>query len=572
MDACCDPFIQETVFMKSSQVGWTEALNNVVGFHIDQDPAPILLLQPTIKLAETWSKDRFAPMQRDTPCLRGAIADPKSRDSGNTILHKQFRGGQLTVVGANAPGDLASRPIRVLLLDEVDRFPVSAGTEGDPIDLARRRTSNFRNRKILMGSTPTVKGASRIETAFEQSDQRFYLVPCPHCDEFQRLVWSQVRWEEGRPETAAYVCQHCGAVLTDADKPEMLRRGEWRSTKPFNGVAGFHISEIYSPWTSWPEMATAFLRAKKFPETLQTWINTALGETWEEKGETVEPEGLLARREGYGPQELPPGVLLLTVGGDTQDDRIECQLIGWGANEECWILEQHVVRGNPGDRRFWNEEIDAYLKRRYRTEDGRTLNVESAAFDSGGHHTQAVYDYCVARRRFRIWAIKGQAGAGRLAWPKRASRVASSRVPLHIIGVDTIKSTLYGRLEKVTDPGPGYIHLPESFDEEHCRQLTSETRIRVFVKGRAAIVWKPRAAGIRQEVQDCWVYGYAAMVGRGGGELVARRSHRKPVVAEVKEPEPEYMAPPLAVDVTESPKPLKRRMMPRRSWVKGWRN
>jgi phage terminase large subunit GpA-like protein len=570
MDACCDPTVQETVFMKSSQVGWTETLNNVIGFHVDQDPAPILLLQPTIKLAETWSKDRFAPMLRDTPCLRGAIADPKSRDSGNTILHKQFRGGQLTVVGANAPGDLASRPIRVLLLDEVDRFPVSAGTEGDPIDLARRRTSNFRNRKILMGSTPTVKGASRIEAAFDQSDQRYYFVPCPHCEGFQRLVWAQVRWEDGKPETAAYACQHCGTLLTDADKPEMLRRGEWRGQKPFNGIAGFHISELYSPWSTWPEMAIAFLRAKKFPETLQTWINTALGETWEEKGETVEPEGLLARKEGYGPEELPPGVLLLTVGGDVQDDRIECELLGWGANEECWILEQQVFPGNPGDRRFWEESIDAYLKRRYRTEDGRTLGVEASAFDTGGHHTQAVYDYCVVRRRFRIWAIKGQAGPGRLAWPKRASRVASSRVPLHMIGVDTIKSTLYGRLEKVPEPGAGYIHIPASFDAEHCRQLTSETRVRVYVKGRPVIVWKPRAANIRQEVQDCWVYGYAAMIGRGGGELLARRARAKPGPQAVLEPpEPDD----IAVAPTEPPAAQVKRFVPRRSggFVKGWR-
>jgi len=574
MDAAQEAGVTEVVVMKSAQVGWTEILNNTIGYHIHRVPAPVMLLQPTLDMAEAWSKDRLAPMVRDTPCLNERIADPKARDSGNTLLHKRFAGGHLTIVGANSPASLASRPIRVLLCDEVDRYPASAGTEGDPIDLARRRTATFRNRKVLMGSTPTVKGASRIEAAFEQSDQRYFFVACPHCAEFQQLVWSQLEWEEGRPETAAYVCKHCGALLTDADKPQMLRGGEWRGTKPFNGVAGFHISELYSPWTSWPEMAAAFLRAKKFPETLQTWINTALGETWEEKGDTVEPEGLLARKEGYGPEELPPGVLLLTVGGDVQDDRIECQLLGWGANEECWIIEQAVFRGNPGERRFWNEEIDAYLKRRYRTEDGRTLGVEAAGFDSGGHHTQAVYDYCVARRRFRIWAVKGQAGPGRLAWPKRASRVANSRVPLHMVGVDTIKSTLYGRLEKVSEPGAGYIHLPASFDAEHCKQLTSETRVRVYVKGRPVIVWKPRAANIRQEVQDCWNYGYAAMIGRGGGALLARRAQGRLIVAEPGEVEPEEAPPP-----PEPPPPTAvahqtpTRLAPprKRGWVKGWR-
>lgn len=568
MDAACDPTIRETVFMKSAQVGWTEALNNTIGYHVDQDPAPVLLLQPTLEMAEAWSKDRLAPMIRDTPCLTNRIADPKARDSGNTLLHKRFTGGHLTIVGANSPAGLASRPIRVLLCDEVDRFPLSAGTEGDPIDLARRRTATFRNRKVLMGSTPTVKGASRIEAAFEQSDQRYYYVPCPHCEEFQRLIWTQVQWPEGKPETAGYVCAKCGAILSDADKPEMLRKGEWRASGPFAGIAGFHISELYSPWSTWPEMALAHVRAKRFPETLQTWVNTALGETYEDTGSTVEPEGLLARREPYGPQALPPGVLLITVGGDVQDDRIECQLLGWGAGEECWILEQRVIRGNPGDRRLWTEEVDPYLKRRYRTEDGRTLNVEAACFDSGGHHTQTVYDYCVVRKRFRIWAIKGQGGPGRLAWPKRASRVNSSRVPLYVIGVDSIKSSLYLRLDKVADAGPGYIHLPSEFDDELCRQLTSETKVRVFVKGRPMDVFRPRTRGIRQEALDCWVYGYAAMQGRGGGEFLAHRAHEMPKVIDEQDPAPaaaEVLTPVIA------PVPKKSWSISRRSgWARRW--
>lgn len=560
MDAACDPQVREVVVMKSSQVGWTEIVNNTIGFHVDREPAPILLLQPTLEMAEAWSKDRLAPMLRDTPSLRDKIADPRSRDSGNTLLHKRFLGGHLTIVGANSPSGLASRPIRVLLCDEVDRFPVSAGTEGDPINLAVRRTATFLNRKILMGSTPTIKGASRIETAFEQSDQRYFFVPCPHCAEFQRLVWEQVRWPEGQPEEACYVCVHCGVVLTDADKPEMLRRGEWRAKQAFKGIAGFHISELYSPWSTWPEMAVAFVRAKKFPETLQTWMNTALGETWEDAGQTVEPEGLLARREPYDTKELPAGVLMITVGGDTQDDRVECQLIGWGADEECWPLEQHVLRGNPGDLKFWTSEVDPYLKRRYLTEDGRDLGVEAAAFDSGGHNTQAVYDYCVARRRFRIWAIKGQGGAGRLAWPKTSTRVKTSRVPLFVIGVDTIKSTLYGRLEKVLAPGPGYVHIPAAFDDEVCRQLTSEVRVRTHVKGRAVTVWKPRAQDIKQEAQDCWVYGYAAMLGRGGSELLTRRAKSLPPPETETEVEPELPKepPPDPFRAPRKPQPARR--------------
>lgn len=524
MDALSDELVREVVFMKSAQVGWTEILNNVIGYHVDQDPSPILLMQPTLEMAEAWSKDRLAPMLRDTPCLRGKIADPKARDSGNTLLHKRFTGGHLTIVGANSPAGLASRPIRVLLCDEVDRFPISAGTEGDPVDLARKRTTTFWNRKVMLGSTPTIKGASRIEAAFEQSDQRYYFVPCPHCDEYQRLVWSQVRWDEGKPETARYVCAACGALLEDKDKAGMLRRGEWRGTKPFDGVAGFHISELYSPWVTWRQMAESFTRARLLPETLKTWINTALGETWEEDGSTVEPGSLLERRD-CGPDLLPAGVLLLTIGGDVQNDRVELQLLGWGADEECWILEQHVIRGDPDKAELWRE-VDEYLLRRYTTEDGRVLSADAVAIDSGGLSTQAVYQFVVSRKRRRVWAVKGMAGPGKLAWPKKASRTPKSRAMVFILGVDTIKSTLYGRLAKVSEPGPGYIHLPVSADEEFAKQLTSEKALTKYVRGRPTVVWEPRSKGIAQEAQDCWVYGYAAMLGRGGPTLLARLSRR----------------------------------------------
>lgn len=267
MDAIADPAVREVIVQKSAQVGWTEILLNVIGYHVHQDPSPILMVQPTLEMAEAFSKDRLAPMVRDTPALRGLIADPRSRDSGNTLLHKTFPGGHITMAGANSPAGLASRPIRLALFDEVDRFPVSAGAEGDPVSLGRKRTTTFWNRKTLMGSTPTVKGESRIEAAFEGGDQRYYYVPCPHCDEFQRLVWAQVKWDEGQPDTARYVCQHCGTMLTDADKPQMLRAGEWRASRPSQGIASFHISELYSPWVTWPEMARSFLEAKRLPET-----------------------------------------------------------------------------------------------------------------------------------------------------------------------------------------------------------------------------------------------------------------------------------------------------------------
>jgi phage terminase large subunit GpA-like protein len=523
MDALSDPLIREIWFMKSAQVGWTEILNNVIGFFVDLDAAPILLVQPTLEMAEAWSKDRFAPMLRDTPCLREKIADPKARDSGNTLLHKRFTGGHLTVAGANSPAGLASRPIRVVLFDEVDRFPVSAGTEGDPVSLGKKRSATFWNRKMLAGSTPTVKGSSRVEAGFESSDQRFFMVPCPHCSEFQRLVWAQVRWPDGRPEEAAYFCKHCGAQIPESMKYEMLRHGEWRATRHSDGVAGFHISELYSPWSTWPDMAKSFLEANKLPETLQTWINTSLGETWEEKGATPEAEGLLTRRESYTANSLPAGVLLLSAGTDVQDDRLEITIYGWGVDEESWRVEHIVLRGDPGGAALWQEH-DEILRRRFTTDDGRVLVIEACAVDSGGHFTDHVYRYCAKRKRFRVWAIKGKEGP-RLAWPKAATKGQKIRVDLWLIGVDTIKDLIYGRLNKVTRPGPGYIHFDADTTPEWIDQLTSEVVVTKVLRGRKVRQYKPKASGTRQEALDTSVYAYAAMCGRGGAALLLARAN-----------------------------------------------
>lgn len=523
MDAVNDPRILEIWCQKSAQVGWTETLNNVVGYFADQDPSPVLLVQPSVDLGEAWSKDRLAPMIRDTPCLRGKIADARSRDSGNTVLHKRFPGGNLTIAGANSPAGLASRPKRVILFDEVDKYPPSAGKSGDPVNLGKKRANNFWNRKILGGSTPTIKGASRIEAAFESSDQRYYNVPCPHCDELQRLVWSQVRWQDGKPREAGYVCKHCGTLIDESCKYGMLVDGEWRATRPFTGIAGFHISELYSPWVTWGEMAVAFIEASKLPETLQTFINESLGETWVDKGATPEAEGLLARRESYTVASLPPGVLLVTAGTDVQDNRLETTIYGWGVDEEAWRLDHIVLRGDPSSSALWNEH-DEILRRRFTTDDGRRLVIEACAVDSGGHFTEHVYRYCAKRKRYRVWAIKGKDGVGRLAWPKQASRGKKLRADVWIIGVDTIKDVIYGRLNKVLQPGPGYVHFDADTTQEWLDQLTSETVTYKPVRGKKVRIFKPKTTEVAQEGLDTTVYAYAAMIGRGGAALLMKRA------------------------------------------------
>ena len=514
MDSINDPHIDTVVIMSSAQVGKTEILNNIIGFFVHLDPAPILLLQPTLDMAEAWSKDRFAPMLRDTKVLHGLVKDPRSRDSGNTLLHKRFPGGHITMAGANSPASLASRPIRIVLCDEVDRYPVSAGTEGDPVNLAKKRSTTFWNRKLVLTSTPTIKGASRIEAAFEQSDKRRFYVPCPHCGEFQTLKWSQIKWEKDetkhgdekhRVSTVQYQCEHCACTILDSDKPEALKKGKWIAENNFSGIAGFHLSELYSPWVTFGQMVTEFLRAKKLPETLKTWVNTSLGETWEEAGEVVEADSLMARKESWG-LEAPEQVVLVTAGVDVQGDRLEIEVKGWGIGEESWSLDYRVFYGDPAQENVW-QELDKFLLKPIKSKTGLSLNIACTCVDSGGHHTQAVYQFCADRAIRGVFAIKGvsQTGKPLVGRPSRSNRY---KLRLYPIGTDTAKEVIFSRL-KITEPSYGYYHFPFDRDKEYFLQLTAEKQVTTFNKGAAKREWiKIRA---RNEVLDCNVYALAAL-------------------------------------------------------------
>ena len=455
MDAVSDPTVRQVVVMSAAQVGKTEVLLNMIGFHVDQDPAPILVVQPTLSMAQAFSKDRLAPMLRDTPNLKGKVRDPRSRDSGNTTLHKVFPGGHVTIAGANSAAGLASRPVRIVLCDEVDRYPSSAGTEGDLIRLAAKRATTFWNAKLVTVSTPTVKNASRIEAEFVDSDQRDYWVPCPHCDEAQTLRWASVQWQPDRPETAVYVCEHCGVVWSDADRLKSLKRGEWKASAEFKGIAGFRLSGLNSPWISLTEAVRDFLEAKKLPETLRVWVNTYLGETWEETGEGVADEGIADRREEY--EGCPEGVVLITAGVDVQDDRIECEIVGWGRDEESWSLGYQTIYGDPSGPAVWGD-LEAYLNTPWHHPRGVELPVRSACIDTGGHHTNAVYSFVRPREGRRVFAIKGVGGEGR-ALVGRPSKNNVGKVRLFPVGVDTAKELIYARL-KIKEPGPGYCHFP----------------------------------------------------------------------------------------------------------------
>lgn len=492
--------------MTSSQIGKTEILNNILGYYVHQDPSPILFIQPTLEMAESWSKDRLAPMIRDSEALTGLFKDPKSRDSDNTLLHKKFTGGHLTMAGANSPSSLASRPIRIVLLDEEDRYPASAGSEGDPGSLAQKRTTTFWNRLLVSASTPTIEGESKIDARYQQSDQRRYYVPCPECDTFQVLRWAQVKFDKKNVDATHYECEECQAKLHDKDKIQMLAQGEWRAEAAFNGIAGFHISELYSPWVRWSEMVGNFLKAKRLPETLKVWVNTSLGETWKEATEGIDPSGLLKRKENWG-RVAPDGVVVITAGVDVQDDRLEAEVIGWGVGQESWSLQYHVLHGDPAQQKVW-DALDQVLTQTIRSSDKRTLNIAAACVDTGGHHTQAVYGYCKAREHQRVYAIKGASQIGK-PLASKFSRANKLRVKLFSIGTDTAKQMIYSRL-KLHQPGPGYCHFPAEYPEEYFQQLTAERIQTKFINGHPTRIWV-LTKGKRNEVLDCRVYGLAAL-------------------------------------------------------------
>lgn len=524
MDACSDPRIERVAVMKAAQVGYSEAILNVLGYFIDQDPAPILLVQISVGEAAKFSKERIAPLIESCPSLRGKIAPARSRDSENTIESKSFPGGHLGIVGANAPSGLRSRARRVALFDEVDGYPPSAGTEGDPIELARKRQSTFWNRLELTGSTPTVADLSRIEEAVRECDElRRYHVPCPHCEEFQPLEWGGkdaghgLKWEtdeRGAPIEVGYLCRGCGALIDERYKTRMLAGGRWIADEPHPSPTrlAFHIPGLLSPWVSWTELVKEWLDAQGHPAKLQVFVNTRLGEVWDAQGDGLDPDPLLARRESYEADPVPAGVVLITAGVDVQADRLEAEILGWGLGDESWSLDYLRIPGDPTTPDLWHMLDELVVRRTYAHPGGARLRVSATAIDSG-FMTQQVYRFVKDRQAIRVWAIKGMDGQGRPIMGRPSTR-NKLKVPLYPVGVDAAKSVVYGRL-RITQPGAGFCHFPDRFpyDEEFFRQLTAEKVVlRQSRNGYTKREWV-RRHGRRAEVLDCRVYATAALEG-----------------------------------------------------------
>lgn len=510
MDAVNDAGCEEVIIMSSAQVGKTELLLNVIGYYIDYDPSPILCLQPTLEMAQTFSKDRLAPMLRDTPVLRGKVKDARARDSGNTILHKTFPGGHITMAGANSAAGLASRPIKIVLMDEIDRYPASAGTEGNPIKLAEKRTTTFWNRKKIKVSTPTIKGRSQIENEFLSSSMEEWNVPCPCCGKYQPYEWGRIHFSDVTME-----CKFCGERLKEMEWKE--NPGKWIAAKDNKKKRGFHLNEMASPWKHWDEIIAEFKEANRELKEhgdvgkMKVWINTTLGETWEEKGEAADEDVLLKRRERYT-ADLPDGVLLVTAGVDVQDDRFEVEITGWGKGYESWGILYRKIPGDMEKEETW-DKLERFLDMELYFENKNSLLIACTCIDTGGHFTTQAYKFLkkMEKKQKRIFGIKGMGGEG-IPLVNKISTNNIEKVKIFLLGVDSGKEILMTRL-KTVDEGPGYCHFPinadRGYDETYIKGLSSEQRVIHFKEGRPVLKWVKKS-GARNEPLDLRNYSTAA--------------------------------------------------------------
>lgn len=509
-------------------MGKTEIFNNVLGYFMDYEPRSSVVMYPIIESSEKYSKKKFMPMVRATPCLDALLPNARSRDSGNTILVKEYVGGSIFLVGANSTSSLRGATGSVLLADEIDSNEASAGDEGDAVDLLFKRGESFNSVVQSVSSTPTIEGQSKIWNWFESSDQQFWFVPCPHCGVLGIFKWSQqsaikagpsffVEWPKGHPEDCVLVCASCAKSINDEQRLAMYYAGGWKATAPFNGIRGFHLSWMYAPWPAkrgfknrLHQMAEEWERAKKKgAASLQVIINTGLSECLKLKlQDAPDWKGLFDRREEYE-TPIPDSVVYLTCSVDTQSDRLEYEIQGWGIGEECWGIETGKIFGNPHTAEPW-EKLEEVLSRTFDHPAGFKLRISCALVDSGGQSdarafAKPVYGFVRRRQGRYVFACKGSSTIGA---PIVLGRLQKNGIMLQMVGGDVAKSIIYERLTCPT-PGPGYCHFSAAdgagYTEEYFQQLTAESVS--LVKGHR--MWVKRRA--RNEALDLRVYGHAAL-------------------------------------------------------------
>ncbi|MEO7538881.1 MAG: phage terminase large subunit family protein [Pyrinomonadaceae bacterium] len=534
MDCVTEPDVRKVVLQKSSQVGGTECLVNILTYYMHQDPSMMIYYAEIENKARTWTNECLDPTIMESPELRRCMLAEAGTSADNNQSIKRFRGGQLAILWASSAANLSSRPARIVCFDEVDAFEMTK--EGDPVKIAEARTKTFReSKKIILVSSPRDRETSIIEREYNLGDQREFYVPCPHCGFYQTLKWSNLKWDDA--DTAAdayYVCgiiegetltDGCGAVLEDEDKVEMLAGGLWRPSAPFKGTASFKINEMYSPMTTWGDMAVDFLEAKKHRDTLRPFVNTRLGESFAEEGEKIDYGNLTLNIEDYE-AEVPLGVEFLTAGVDVQGDRLEVEVVGWGRDLESWSIDYAVLEGSPSLPDVWFD-LTEYLTKGWEgvRESGLAdglWRVNAACIDTGGHHTDEVYNYCKRNAGRRWFAVKGLSTRDS-PLVGRPTRNNKARVKLFGVGTDTAKDQIFDFL-KVPEAGPGYCHFPnnEKYGEAYLKMLCSEVKRPRFRLGKQYFVYEKVSANARNEALDLRVYATAA-------REILKPSYRKPV-------------------------------------------
>lgn len=501
----------DVVFVKGSQIGGTEVLINTALYYIKHCPSPIGQFQTTEQTAKRFIK------QRELPAFKAMGIDQMF--IGDELYLKEFPGGALITGWSNSPSNLRSMPLRVILCDEISEWAKDCGGQGDPCDLAKARTANFPRKKRFWNSTPGIEGECRITEKFVAGDQRYYNVPCPHCGQLHKWVWGNVVWErdaEGNhlPHTARMKCPHCGQTYGEHYKTELMAAGVWIAENKNGAYPSFSINGLYSPlgWKSWADCVTEFLEAQGDINKLKAFTNNVLGEAWSiDGGKQLDQFGLMARREEYE-AEVPEGVMILTAGVDTQDDRLECEIVGWGAGLQSWGIAHKVFIGDPSLSTVW-DSLDATLRAGYENANGEKLFVAGALIDSGGHHTDDVYRF-TAKREFRnIFACVGKAGPARpiCTRPKRTDKSRQHQATVVTVGVDVAKDQLFDWLTHEDPQSPGYCHFPDNaeYDDEFFAQLTSEKRVIKWVHGSR--VWSYKKMRPRNEALDTRNYARAAL-------------------------------------------------------------
>lgn len=543
MDAVTNPEVEKIVFMASSQIGKTACVECILGYHIHREPCPILFVAENEGKGRAWIKESFEPTIRDTPVLSVLMDATSSRDRDQTIEMKKFPGGYIALAWATSDATLSSRPVKLLLLDEVDAY--KAAKEGNPVDLAEARLRSYAGAKMVMVSSPRFKDSSMIEAEYQSSYAGKYFVPCPHCGEFQTLQWKdkesgeyRIIFDTAAPKQAYYACVN-GCIIQHHDKREMLDAGEWRfgvfesgkdkngneikvwrqteNGEGFNGTVGFWINELYSPFprSTWGHVAERFLKAKNNPTSLQTFVNTTLAETWSPLEAEIELGTLPERLEHYN-AEIPAGVLVLTAGVDVQGNRLEYEIVGWGLEKESWSITHGTIFGDPSKKDAW-EELKLKLTEPFEDENGRTFLVKCAGVDSGGHHTEEVYEFCRRNAGRKFFAVKGANTYGKPIISKPTPQ-GKPPVMLYTVGTETAKDTFSANLQK-SEHGPGYCHFPNTtddegnpiYDENYFRQLVSERPVTKYVRGVKQRIWEKIKQKERNEALDLRVYAMAAL-------------------------------------------------------------